>query len=116
MAVEITFHDHFPALLDGWDAAIEAAVVKVSADVLADSQRNIKRNGQIKTGNMLNSGQVEPAEDRFHRYVHYHAGYSAYQELGTRYMAGRPFLLPAVEHNRGAFKDALHAISRLAAP
>lgn len=32
MVVEITLVSHFPALLDGWDAAIETAVVKVAAD------------------------------------------------------------------------------------
>ncbi len=111
MGVEVSIDTRgLDALLAGWDDGVERVVEKVAYDVLATAQQNIRRNHQIRTGNMLNSGAVEPGEDRYTRYVHFTAGYSAYQELGTRYMAGRPFLLPAVEHHRRSLQDDFSAL------
>lgn len=115
MAVTVTLDTHhLDALIAGWDDLIEAIVVKVANDVLAGAQANIRTNRQIKTGNMLNSGHVEPAEDRFSRYVVFSATYAIYQEMGTRHMMGRPFLTPAVEHERHSFQDAFSTLNRLA--
>lgn len=110
MSVSVTLDTKgLDALLAHWDDGVAAILDKVAADVLHDAQTNIRTNHQIKTGNMLNSGQVEPGEDANSRYVHFLANYSAYQEQGTRYMAGRPFLLPSVEHNRDAFQHDFSA-------
>lgn len=111
MSVTVTLNTKgLDALLTHWDDALEAIVVKVANDVLSDAQGR----APVKTGYMRDSGRVEPAEDRFSRYVHFTAPYSAYLEYGTRYMSPRPYLLPALEHQRGAFQDAFSVLGKLA--
>ena len=114
MGVEVTLNTRLlDALLAGWDDAVGHILDKTANDVLAGAQQNIRRNGQIKTGNMLNSGAVEPGDDQWSRYVHFLANYSGFQENGTRYMAGRPFLRPSVEHERLPFQEAFSALGKL---
>lgn len=111
MGVEVTLDTRgLDALLARWDDGVAALLDKVANDVLHDAQQNIRHNGQIRTGNMLNSGVVEPGDDKNSRYIHFRANYAAYPELGTRYFAGKPYLMPAVEHNRASFQDNISAL------
>lgn len=114
MSVSVTGFDHIPDVAEQLPDIVAAIVTQTAADVLADAQRNIKANHQIKTGHMLNSGQVEPGENAQTKYVHFAAVYSAYQEMGWRYSPGRPFLLPAVEKNRDGFERIIARIERAA--
>lgn len=111
MSVTVTLDTKgLDALLAGWDDAVEGIVVKVADAVLGGAQERAPK----KTGYMANSGHVEPAEDRFSRYVHFTANYSIYVHDGTRYMIGRPFLLQEIEQQRGAFQDAFSVLGKLA--
>lgn len=111
MSVTVTLNTKgLDALLGHWDDAMEAIVVKVANDVLSDAQGR----APVKTGYLRNSGRVEPAEDRFSRYVHFTANYALWVHDGTRHMVGRPFLRQAIEHERGAFQDAFSVLGKLA--
>lgn len=111
MSVTVTLDTHkLDALINGWDDLMSAVVRKTAADVLAGAQQNIRRNGQIKTGHMLNSGHVEPGENATTMYVVFSATYSIFQELGTRFMRGRPFLVPSVEQHRHSLQDDLSSL------
>ncbi len=97
MSVSVTLDTKgLDALLAHWDAGVAAILDKVAADVLAESQRTVP----VVTGNLKNSGQVEPGDDQYSRYIHYQAEYAAYVEFGTRFFSGRFYLTPAVEHHR----------------
>ncbi len=113
MGVEVSIDTRgLDALLAGWDDGVERVVEKVAYDVLADAQRR----APVRTGYLRNSGQVEPAEDRFSRYIHFRAGYAAYVEYGTRRMRPQPYLTPAVERHRRTLQEDFRAlIARLAA-
>jgi len=110
MSVTVTLDTKgLDALLSHWDEGVAHILDTTANDILHDAQENIHRNNQIRTGKMLNSGQVEPGEDQYSRYIHFTAEYSAYPELGTRYFAGKPYLLPAVEHRRSGLQDNFSA-------
>lgn|SRR6185503_12499515 len=110
MSVSVTLDTKgLDALLLHWDDGVAHVLDTNAHDILHDAQDNIRRNGQIRTGNMLNSGQVEPGEDQYSRYIHFTATYSAYPELGTRYFAGKPYLLPATKHNRDGMQKGFSA-------
>ncbi len=111
MSVTVTLDTKvLDALLTHWDDMAEAIVVKVANDVLSGAQVRAPK----KTGHMANSGHVEPAEDRFSRYVVFSANYSIFVHEGTRFMIGRPFLRQEIEHERGAFQDAFSVLGKLA--
>lgn len=111
MSVEVTLNTRgLDALLAHWDDAIEHIVESVAYNVLSDAQGR----APVKTGYLRNSGRVEPAEDRFSRYVHFAANYALYVHEGTRFMTGRPFLRQAIEHQRGSFQDAFSVLGKLA--
>lgn len=111
MSVTVTLNTKgLDALLTHWDDAVEAIVVKVSNDVLAGSQKR----APVKTGYMRNSGHVEPAEDRFSRYIVYSVNYAIFVHEGTRHMIGRPFLRQEIESESHSFQDAFSVLGKLA--
>lgn len=66
------------------------------------------------TGNLVNSINSEKVRQMLHR-VNVHAEYGPYLEYGTSRMSPRPFLNPAFEDEREAFKrrvDKLIAAAR----
>src|SRR5690242_11392321 len=96
MGVEVTLDRRgLDALLAHWDDGIGALLDKVANDVLSDALHTVP----VRTGNLKNSGQVEPGDDKYSRYIHFHANYAAYVEFGTRHMRPQPYLTPAVEHH-----------------
>lgn len=107
MAVTVTLNTKgLDALLaGGFDAAVEVAVVQVATAVYNESQTHVP----VRTGYLKASGAVEPAENRFSRYIHYSAPYAAYLEFGTRYMTPRAYLMPALEVVRSRGEDMQRA-------
>ena len=70
------------------------------------------------TGVLVNSiaGDVsKTANGVVQGYVRAGAGYAGYLEFGTRKMAARPFLFPAVERNRAAIQQFLQRAIQTAA-
>jgi HK97 gp10 family phage protein len=54
----------------------------------------------IRTGNLRGSGFIRPAIPALGTVIGawgFSAGYAAYVELGTRFMAARPFMRPAMD-------------------
>lgn len=125
--------DHFPEITEALNTAIKELVVKAAHDVEARSKALIRANHQIDTGNMVNGvytvtaseGSTYPGgatkdladpapapEDEYTAYVGYAAGYSPYQNYGTRFQPARPFVEPAVDEVQASINDALAAIER----
>ena len=70
------------------------------------------------TGVLVNSivGDVTRAQNnQVQGYVRAGAGYAGYLEFGTRRMAARPFLFPAIERNRVAIQQFLQRAMQTAA-
>lgn len=63
----------------------------------------------VKTGNLRRSIHMEPV-DRTHALVGTDVEYAPYVEYGTRKMAARPYLTPAVELSRARFVAAVRAV------
>ena len=96
MSVTVTLDTKgLDALLAHWDDGVGKILDTTSSDVLHEAQDIAPK----KTGYMANSGQVEPAEDAYSRYIHFLANYSLYVHEGTRFMIGRPYLRQSIEHH-----------------
>lgn len=107
MGVQVTLNTGpLDALLAGWGDGVGKLLDTIANDVLAEAQGI----APVRTGNLRNSGRVEPGDDQYSRYVHFTAEYAAYVEFGTRFMSARPFLTPAVEHHRRSFQDGFSAL------
>lgn len=50
----------------------------------------------VDTGELKDSGRVEPGENRTTRYIVYGTDHAWYPEFGTRNMAAEPYLIPAM--------------------
>lgn len=76
--------------------AAHDAIFTGITNIEARQKVNIVNNGQVDTGNMLNA-----AYSRMNGPLKGEAGngaaYAAFQELGYKGIAGRPFLMPAFE-------------------
>ncbi len=118
-------------LTDEVHAAVENGMRGAIAIVVADAKRSVARGpktGRIytrrgithqasapgeppatDTGVLVNSiaGDIETSERQngfVRAYIRASAAYAGFPELGTRRMAARPFLVPAIERNRAAIQ------------
>lgn len=103
-------------------------VKKVALDGQANVQNQIRANGQIDTGFMVNGVYTVTSESSTYQggkdalpevprpadnqtaYVASAASYSAAQNYGTRYMAGRNFFETGMERTRAGMDAAMQAI------
>lgn len=129
MAVEVK--NHFGDLADALPDILSKVVRTIALDAQAHIQRHIHANGQVDTGNMLNSvytvtdegGSTYPGggthdllpaideqPDKTTAYVAVAAAYGAPQNYGTRHLPARPFFEPGIEDARPGFEAALAAI------
>ena len=107
-------YNHFPQMGGQLYSACSQVVAKTAFDCQGNIQGFIRANGQVDTGNMLNSVHVEDGASDLNKFVIVGAPYGIYQNYGTRYMPGRPFFEPGVEQTRPGFESAISAIeSRL---
>jgi hypothetical protein len=102
--------NHFAALAAALPEICEQVVTKTALDVKSNVQAQIVANGQVDTGNMLNSVEVEDGEDAQTKYIKVGAEYAPAQNYGTRFMAGRPFWEPGWNKTRPDFEAAIAAI------
>jgi len=70
-----------------------ALVEEVAQDVVDYAQAS----APVDTGFLRDSIHVEPGDDAMSRNVVVGAFYGVYQEFGTRFQSGTPFLIPGVE-------------------
>lgn len=128
------------AIAEAANAAIENAMRGAVQIVVNDAKRSVARGpktgrvyrrGNIThqasapgeppatdTGVLVNSivGDVTRAQNnQVQGYVRAGAGYAGYLEFGTRRMAARPFLFPAIERNRVAIQQFLQRAMQTAA-
>jgi hypothetical protein len=107
-------------------------VRKTAFDLQGNMQAQIRANGQIDTGFMVNSvyvrtseestysqipaperkgvapfPEVEAPPDKHTAFVVVAAPYGYWQNYGTRFQPARPFLEPSIETTNPSFEDAL---------
>lgn len=129
--------NRFPELIARQDKLLSLAVTKTCFDLEAAIKAKIRANGQIDTGFMVNSvysrtydsstysnvgqptkkdaqafDEVERPSDNKTGYVAIAASYGIYQNYGTRFQPGRPFLEPSIDLVRPEFEVALAAIDK----
>lgn len=75
---------------------METQIVELIDKAAFDISAHAKTKVPVDTGALKNSIAVTPGEDRFSRYVIAPKFYAPYVEFGTRKMAPRPYLGPAV--------------------
>lgn len=69
----------------------------------AEMAEKAKRNAPVKTGDLRGSITQEISDGGLTTKVAPHMDYSAYVELGTRFMEAQPYLKPAMNKQEGRF-------------
>lgn len=102
-AISVTVqYNHFGALARKLPSLASIAVRKAAIDIMT----NARMAAPVLTGNLMNSIQVL-IESATSALVTVGAEYGIYVEFGTRYMAARPYFMPAVELVAPQFEAAL---------
>lgn len=124
--------NHFAAIANALPDVVGKVVRKTAFDLQAHMQTQIRANGQIDTGFLVNSVYVVTSEENTYNagghaeafasvdaprepttaYVAVAANYGAYQNYGTRFQPARPFVEPAVDATRPEFEAAMSAVER----
>jgi|SRR5450631_3528647 len=120
--------NHWGSVAEAVDTAASQVVRKTALDAQGHIQQHIQANGQIDTGFMLNSVYTVTSEgssytggehalaavaappDNKTAYVAVAADYGEIQELGSRYMPGRPFFFPGMDDTRPGLDAAMALI------
>src|SRR6266852_5935155 len=99
--------NHFSAIADALRPAL-AEIVNETADVLVGAiQEQIRSNGQVKTGAMVDGIHKEDGVDELSKNIMSAVDYWVYQNYGTRYIPARPFVEPGIERTRPEFEEKL---------
>jgi len=107
VTVSIT-HDRFPEIARKLPAQTKTAVSKAGHDV----EGRAKAVVPIDTGALMNSIQTKITDGGFGAEIAPHTDYAVYVEFGTRRMGARPYMTPAGEAVRPAFKAAMEQLLR----
>lgn len=105
MVVARIVYNNLPKLSD--EARQRASVIVRNAAFEVEAYA--KQVVPVDTGNLRNSIHTT-MEGELTAKVGTHVGYAAYVEFGTRWMAPRPYLIPAVERIRPHLVDRLKKI------
>lgn len=113
--------NHWDAMALALQEGGERAVDNTAEHAVSNIQQHIEANGQVRTGEMRDSPYAK--SQRFSTYqsdkhalpeiqapansleadVAMGASYSVFNELGTRFRAGKPFFVPGMEKTRADF-------------
>ena len=85
--------------------AKEAAVLRALEEIGLTAERYAKGYAPVDTGRLRNSISHEVAQDENAVYVGTNVEYAPYQEFGTRYQNGTPFLRPALDNHLEEYKS-----------
>ena len=97
------------AVLDKSNSQIRNAIMKALRNNTEKTMQQAKKNAPVDTG-FLKNNIVTRYED-MSGIVHSQSGYSGFQEYGTRYQLGTPFMRPALKFIYPQFrKDMLDAM------
>lgn len=97
--------DRFPSLRAEVEEAVERVVMKAALDVEAGAKQRVP----VRTGHLKNSLQTTQT-GKHSAVVGTAVRYAPYVEFGTRKQSPKPYLGPAAEHVRPAFKAALERV------
>ena len=84
--------------------AKDEAVARALETIGLVAERYAKGYAPVDTGRLRNSITHEAAPDEGAVYIGTNVEYAPYQEFGTRYQSGTPFLRPAVENHLDEYK------------
>ena len=98
--IEVKVTSHIDDVLPPRDNAIDRALEKIGLV----AERYAKEYAPVDTGRLRNSISHEVASDEGAVYIGTNVEYAPYQEFGTRYQSGTPFLRPAVENHLDEYK------------
>lgn len=93
--------NHFEAIA----ARLVAACINIDQKTAQDVVEIAQSLAPVDTGFLRDSIHTEPGEDEFTTNIVVGASYGIYQEFGTRFQPGTPFLFPAVEQGGGVFES-----------
>lgn len=120
--------NYFVQIANSIKPAVRDVVKKTAFDGKANIQGQIRANGQIDTGFMVNGVYVVTSEgstysggdkalpevagpsDESSAFIASAAEYSVYQNYGTSRIPARPFWEPGIEKTRPSFEAAIAAI------
>lgn len=103
--------NHFQELADALPTICAQIVDKTAHDGEGHVKAKIVENGQVVTGNMLNSVHVEDGENPTTKYVVVGAEYAIYPNNGTVHQPARPFFEPGMEAARPGLDGAMAALA-----
>lgn len=118
--------NHFGSVAEALEHIVPDILAKVALDAEAGYKAKIRENGQIATGNMLNScfsvtqkgstwgsgpDRDEPPtlSQKYQAFAGIAASYAVYQNYGTVHLAARPFFEPVNERAQDSFVSAIEA-------
>lgn len=98
--IEVKVTSHADEAIKAKDEAVARALEKMGLV----AERYAKGYAPVDTGRLRNSITHEAAPDEGAVYIGTNVEYAPYQEFGTRYQSGTPFLRPAVENHLDEYK------------
>jgi HK97 gp10 family phage protein len=87
--------NHFAEIAELLEKGLKQGVESVAVKAKDNIKDQIVANGQVKTGEMLNSVQVVEGEGGAYE-VQVGVPYAGYQNYGTRFLPPRPFFEPGI--------------------
>ena len=83
-------------------------VVQIAArNIERDAKQRMTDQDAVDTGDTRGSISVDPGTPSFSQRIGPETEYAPFIEFGTRYMAARPYMVPALEKERNRFLEAL---------
>lgn len=98
---EVKVTSHKQEAIDLKNEAVARALEKIGLV----AERYAKGYAPVDTGRLRNSISHEVAPDEEAVYIGTNVEYAPYQEFGTRYQSGTPFLRPALERHLDEYKE-----------
>jgi len=98
--------NHFDLIAARLTPACAEIAAETAWHAVSNIQQHIIANGQVDTGDMLNSVAVADGDTPTTKDIIIGMDYWVYQNYGTRYMPARPFVEPGIEDTRAQFEAA----------
>lgn len=90
-----------------FDDKIKTVVQIAARNIEKDSKQRMTDQDAVDTGATRNSIFVDPGTPSFSQKIGPTTEYAPFIEFGTRFMAARPYMIPALEQEAPRFKEAL---------
>ena len=89
------------------DDKIKTVVQIAARNIERDAKQRMTDQDAVDTGATRNGIFVDPGTPSFSQRIGPVTEYAPFIEFGTRYMAARPYMIPALEKERNRFLEAL---------